>query len=59
MKKAILFLNYTRDDQDVVKLIYKRLQDEGYNPWMDQSTSCLAKIGNEASAVPSIKLISF
>src|SRR5215217_7356661 len=35
-KKASIFLSYARDDQDAVKDIYKRLQTEGYSPWMDQ-----------------------
>ena len=34
--KALIFLSYARDDQDMVKSVYKRLQAEGYSPWMDQ-----------------------
>ena len=33
--KTSIFFSYARDDQDTVKLIYKRLQNEGHNPWMD------------------------
>jgi hypothetical protein len=36
MEKTLIFLSYARDDEDEVKRIYKRLQDEGYHPWMDQ-----------------------
>jgi len=36
LKKTIVFLSYARDDQDAVKLIYTKLQAEGYSPWMDQ-----------------------
>ena len=35
-RKVLIFLSYARDDQDAVKLIHKRLQAEGYSPWMDQ-----------------------
>jgi hypothetical protein len=35
-RKPLIFLSYARDDQDAVKLVYKRLQAEGYSPWMDQ-----------------------
>jgi hypothetical protein len=35
-KEVVIFLSYARDDQDAVKLVYKKLQMEGYSPWMDQ-----------------------
>ena len=35
-RKPFLFFSYARDDQDVVKSIYKRLQEGGNKPWMDQ-----------------------
>ena len=34
--KRPIFLSYARDDQDMVKAVYKKLKDEGYTPWMDQ-----------------------
>ena len=34
--KASIFLSYARDDQDMVKVIYQKLQAAGYRPWMDQ-----------------------
>lgn len=34
--KPIIFLSYSRDDQDIVKDAYNRLLAEGYKPWMDQ-----------------------
>ena len=36
MKKTKLFLSYARDDEEAVKLLYTRLQTEGFSPWMDQ-----------------------
>jgi hypothetical protein len=36
VKKPLIFLSYAHDDQDTVRDIYKRLQFEGYKPWMDQ-----------------------
>jgi hypothetical protein len=35
-KSALIFLSYARDDQTKVKETYKRLEAEGYQPWMDQ-----------------------
>ncbi len=35
-KEVVIFLSYARNDQDTVKLVYKKLQVEGYSPWMDQ-----------------------
>jgi hypothetical protein len=36
LKKPVIFLSYARNDQDIVKVLYTRLEDEGYKPWMDQ-----------------------
>jgi len=35
-KSALIFLSYARDDQVQIKEIYKKLEAEGYQPWMDQ-----------------------
>jgi hypothetical protein len=34
--KPLIFLSYSRNDQDVVKAAYKELRKKGYSPWMDQ-----------------------
>jgi hypothetical protein len=32
----LIFMSYARDDEEEIKLIYRRLQNEGCRPWMDQ-----------------------
>jgi hypothetical protein len=35
-KKSVrIFLSYAREDRDRVRLLYKQLQEAGFNPWMD------------------------
>lgn len=52
MANLQIFISYAREDVEAARRLYRDLKNAELNPWLDEESSYLVKIGNQLLEKP-------